>query len=123
MKHKSEILYERLYKFAFKCQQLTVNLSKTSSNTVYTHQLLRSSGSIGANYIEALEALSRKDFIHRLRISRKETRESIHWLKLLYDTNNFEKTRLGINELTNDAEEFRKIFTSSILTLEKGEKE
>ena len=64
--------------------------------------MVRSSGSVGANYIEAQEALSRKDFAMRVKISRKEAKESIYWLKLLevpssltQDTNAFYKNRLN----------------------------
>lgn len=46
-------------------------------------QLVRSSGSVGANYLEANESLSKKDFLMRIKISKKETRESIYWLELL----------------------------------------
>ncbi|RZJ56361.1 MAG: four helix bundle protein [Flavobacterium sp.] len=55
-------------------------------------QLVRSSGSVGANYIEANESLSKKDFCYRVKICRKEAKESIYWLTLLklcypeYDT-------------------------------------
>lgn len=45
--------------------------------------MVRSSGSIGANYLEANEAISKKDFLHRLRIAKKEARETIYWLRLL----------------------------------------
>lgn len=47
-------------------------------------QLIRSSGSVGANYIEANEALGKKDFLMRIRISRKEAKESRYWLRLLH---------------------------------------
>jgi len=46
-------------------------------------QLVRSSGSVGANYIEANESLSRKDFLLRIKISRKEAKESRYWLSLI----------------------------------------
>ena len=46
-------------------------------------QLIRSSGSVGANYIEANESLSKKDFLMRVKISRKEAKESIYWLNLI----------------------------------------
>ncbi|MBP7830013.1 MAG: four helix bundle protein [Kiritimatiellae bacterium] len=46
-------------------------------------QVLRSSGSVGANYIEANEALGKKDFLMRIRICRKEAKESGYWLRLL----------------------------------------
>ena len=46
-------------------------------------QVVRSSGSVGANYLEANEAISKKDFLLRLRIAKKEARETIYWLTLL----------------------------------------
>ena len=97
-KFDSETLYERLYNFALRCQRLTNLLPKTSYNLVYNRQLTRSSGSMGANYIEALEGLSKKDFIHRLRICRKETRESVHWLRLIKDSN------ADLPEITKEAQ-------------------
>ena len=53
------------------------------SNSEDGKQLVRSSGSIGANYIEANESLSKKDFVMRVKISKKETKESKFWLRLL----------------------------------------
>ena len=61
-------------------------------------QVIRSSGSMGANYIEANEAVSKKDFLLRIKICRKEAKKSGYWLKLL-DTNgnkNFEMIRLAL---------------------------
>ena len=60
-------------------------------------QLLRSSGSIGANYLEAQEAVSRRDFLHRVRICRKEANESQHWLFLLRE-NIDEKFHAKLNQ-------------------------
>src|SRR6056297_3487756 len=48
-------------------------------------QLVRSSGSVGANYLETNESLSKRDFVHRIRIAKKEARESIYWFELLPD--------------------------------------
>ena len=70
-KFDSEAFYERLLDFTKRCQKLVISLPKTPYNEVYGKQLLRSSSSVSANYIEALEALGKKDFIHKLRISRK----------------------------------------------------
>jgi four helix bundle protein len=49
----------------------------------YVKQVIRSSGSVGANYIEANEALSKKDFFMQIKICRKEAKESRYWLKLI----------------------------------------
>jgi four helix bundle protein len=57
-------------------------LPKTVGNIEIGKQLVRSAGSIGANYIEANESLSKKDFIMRIKISKKEAKESLYWLKL-----------------------------------------
>ena len=58
-------------------------LPKTTPNIEDTKQLVRSSGSVGANYIEANESLSKKDFLMRIKICRKEAKESKYWLNLL----------------------------------------
>lgn len=116
----SEILYERLLLFAQRCQKLVYKLPKTIYNLEYGSQLIRSSASPGANYIEAIEGSSHKDFTHRLKICRKESRESIHWLLLIKSAN---EEDVSIKEqadlLINEAREFIRIFTSSILTAEK----
>ena len=57
-------------------------LPRDVANIEYAQQLIRSSGSVGANYIEAQEALSKKDFSMRIKISRKEAKESQYWLEL-----------------------------------------
>lgn len=67
--------------------------------------MIRSSGSAGANYIEANEALSKKDFIMRIKICRKETKESIYWLKLV-NINLEDERKILITEAT----ELMKIF-------------
>jgi four helix bundle protein len=79
-------LEERTFVFAKNCRVFVKNLSKTVGNIVDGEQLVRSSGSVGANYIEANESLSKKDFVHRAKISRKEAKESRYWLRLV-DTN------------------------------------
>ncbi|MBS4015747.1 MAG: four helix bundle protein [Candidatus Latescibacteria bacterium] len=58
------------------------NLPKTIINIELIKQLVRSSGSVGANYIEANESLGKKDFLMHVRISRKESKESRYWLEL-----------------------------------------
>lgn len=75
-------LEERTYEFAKKCRDYVKKLPKTISNIEYSDQLIRASGSQAANYIEANESLSKKDFIMRIKISLKETKESGLWLRL-----------------------------------------
>jgi len=76
-------LEERTFEFARKVRNFVKTLSKTLSNFEDSKQVVRSSGSVGANYIEENESLSKKDFIMRIKISRKEAKESRYWLKLL----------------------------------------
>ncbi len=75
-------LGERTFKFAKNCRDFVKKLPKTITNIEYTKQLSRSSGSVAANWIEANESLSKKDFGHRNRICRKEAKESHLWLRL-----------------------------------------
>jgi len=80
---KTYDLEDRSLEFARRCRSLVKQLPTTTANSEDGKQLVRASGSVGANYIEANEALSKKDFLHRLRISRKEAKESRYWLRLL----------------------------------------
>jgi four helix bundle protein len=84
---------------------------------VLSKQLLRSGTSIGANISEAIRGQSSKDFIHKLQISRKETNETLYWLKLLEATA-FLKTTQS-TELIHSCKELLKILTSIIKTLER----
>ena len=63
-------LEERTLKFARNVRSFVKKLPKTIANIEDGKQLIKSSGSVGANYIEANEALSKKDFIMRIKISR-----------------------------------------------------
>lgn len=99
---------ERTYKFAADCRSLIKRVTKNVSNIEDTKQLARSSGSIPANYIEANESLSRKDFIMRIKICRKESKESSLWLRLLdIESNEASSER---NNLRREANELMKIF-------------
>ncbi len=76
-------LEERSLEFAKAVRIFIKKLPKTVGNFEDGKQLVRSSGSIGANYIEANESLSKKDFLMRIKISRKEAKESLYWLNLV----------------------------------------
>ena len=75
-------LEERTFQFAKRCRDFIKKLPRTITNIEYGKQLARSSGSQAANYIEANESLGKKDFIMRVKICRKELKESSLWLKL-----------------------------------------
>jgi len=119
-KLNSEILYKRLLEFAKNSEKLVTSLSRNISNNEYGKQLIRSSGSVGSNYIEAIEGFSRKEFIHRLKICRKEARESIHWLILIQSSNKEIKITESCNNLISEGREIIRIFASSIFTAERN---
>ena len=88
-------------------------LPRTISNAEYIKQLIRSSGSVGANYIEANESLSKKDFKMRVEICRKEAKESAYWLRLIIEMNDGKFEKKGKN-LQDEAIELKKIFSAII---------
>ena len=104
-------LGDRTLKFAKKVRTYVKNLSKTLSNMEDARQLIKASGSVGANYIEAEEALSRKDFVMRIKISRKEAEESGYWLQLTEPT---EEQIIEKQNLIQEATELTKIFGSIV---------
>ena len=123
MAFTSKILLERLSTFANKCRVLTERLPKNSHNVIYCNQINRSSSSPGANYIEAIGASSSKEFILRLRICRKELKESDYWLDLIRTSNsNIPLAVKEVEYLKKEADELIRIFTSSIITSEKNNK-
>lgn len=76
-------LIRRTYEFAARTRRFVNGLHRSTANIEDAKQLVRSSGSVAANYLEAQEGLSRKDFFYRIKICRKESRESGLWLRLL----------------------------------------
>jgi four helix bundle protein len=104
-------LEERTFQFAKDVRLFVKSLTKTIANKEDSKQLTRSSGSVGANYIEANESLGKKDFLMRLKISRKEAKESVYWLRLINETNTLENPSEA-KRLIQEASELNKIFSS-----------
>ena len=102
---------DRTLKFAIDCRDLIKQLPKSLTNIEYSKQLTRSSGSVGANYIEANESLSKKDFILRIKICRKEAKESSYWLKLI-ETNDILSLDSIREKCIRESIELTKIFGS-----------
>ncbi|MGD0037007.1 MAG: four helix bundle protein [Bacteroidota bacterium] len=76
-------LEERTLQYTKDVISLVNKAPKNLSNIEIAKQLIRSSGSLGANYIEANESLGKKDFVMHARIARKEAKESRYWLQLM----------------------------------------
>jgi len=114
---KTEIKYdleERTLIFAKQIINLCKKLPNNTINFKLIDQLIRSAGSIGANYREANDSLGKKDFIHRLRISRKESKETIFWLELVKEAND----NISIDNLIDECGQLRNILSAIIKKVE-----
>ena len=104
-------LDERTFLFAKNVRDCADKLSGKITDLEIGKHLIRSAGSVGANYIEANEALSRKDFLMRIKVCRKEAKEARYWLAL---SEPLEENQDGKTELMGEATELMKIFASII---------
>lgn len=111
---KTYDLEERTFEFAKNIRDLLRQLPRTSSIIEDSKQLIRSSGSVAANYIEANESLSKKDFLMRAKICRKEAKESKLWLRLLADEPQTAAFSQKVENLTSEADELTRIFGSIV---------
>jgi four helix bundle protein len=109
-------LENRFQKFALRVRDLCIALKNDLINKEYITQLLRSSSSIGANYIEASENLGKADERMKLKISRREAKESAYWLRLICtpDRRDIEEQRLS---LLDEAQQISKILSAIIQKL------
>jgi len=114
---KYNILQEKSFKFAIRIVNLYKFLCEEKKEFVISKQVLRSGTSIGANIEEGIGGQSEKDFLSKLNISYKETRETIYWLKLLLATDYLIKEQA--DSIIFDAEELCKILAKIILTMKK----
>ena len=110
-KHKPFDFEERALLFAKTVIGLLNKLPKTAANIETARQLITSSGAVGANYIEANDSLGKKDLLMRLRIARKEAKESRYWLELLECP---ESSSKDLADLANEATELLKILSAMI---------
>ncbi|MEK7071728.1 MAG: four helix bundle protein [Patescibacteria group bacterium] len=103
-------LEDRTLKFLKDIIKLCKKLPRDTVNIEIIKQLIRSSGSVGANYREANESISKKDLSLRIKISRKEAKESHYWLQGLLEANiNFKSE---IEPLIDEALQLARIFTA-----------
>ena len=113
-KSKYYDLEDRTFKFAQGVRVFVAQLPRGIANQEDIRQLIKSSGSVGANYIEANEALSKKDFLMRIKISRKEAKESSYWLCLI-NTGNSAAVDSERQALIKEARELTNIFGAILL--------
>ena len=112
-------LEDRITKFAARCVKVCEALPpKRIGSANFADQLFRSSTSVAANYAEATQAESRKDFVHKLKIALKELNESRTWLKIIAEAGYVGKSSLAA--LIAESEELTRIMSASVITARKG---
>ena len=110
-------LEERTFCFARDVRLFVKKLPRTIANIEDIKQVARSSGSVGANYIEAQEYTGTKDKVHRIKISRKESKESRFWLRLL-DTGGHTDLDAEQKRLVQESNELMLIFGAIMRKIE-----
>jgi len=120
MNPKTEELLKRTFEFGVKCLLFLESLPKTKVNAIITFQLGKVATSIGSNYEEAQGAESSKDFIHKIGLVLKESRESNYRLRVLDAILKDEFKDSDFKYLLNESFDFKKIFTSIKLTSQQN---
>ena len=111
-------LEDRIVHFAARCVKVCATLpTKAVGSTNFADQLFRSSTSIAANYAEACEAESARDFVHKLKIAMKELSETRIWLKLIGEAGYIENAKLA--DLIGESKELSRILSASVTTTKK----
>ena len=107
-------LEERTARFGESIINFVQTLPKDRVNNVLISQLVRSGTSIGANYMEADAAESKKDFRHKIALCKKESKETKHWLRMIAKANPDKKSEC--KKLWNEAQELTLIYSSILLS-------
>ena len=105
-------LEARTLKFARAVIRLCRDVKSDTISREIVSQLVRAAGSVGANYREANDALSKKDFLHRIRITRREAKEAHYWLELLAEADPARDAEVA--GLRSEALELRSIFSAIV---------
>lgn len=105
-------IHDRIYKFVIRVLKLIKQLPKTQENLIIINQVARSVTSMGANDQEADGVTTKKDFIHKYSIVRKESKETVYWLNIIADTNEILKPRM--QDLIKEGNEIIKIVSAII---------
>jgi len=105
-------LEERTYQFALQVRVCVAGIKWTREQWTDVDQILRSSGSVAANYIEANNAVSKPDFIFRIRVSKKEASECRLWLRLLAETSTCETLKQNLRNLHKESDELARILAA-----------
>ena len=114
----SQELEIRFHNFSKRVRDFCLELKWNIINSEYIKQVIRSSGSVAANYIEASDDLGKLDEKMKIKIARRESKESIHWLDLVltYENKELEKERMT---LIDEAEQIKRILSAIINKLDQ----
>lgn len=104
-------IYQRIFLFVTKTFEASRAIPNSLETLTIKRQLLRSSSSIGANAQEADGAGSRRDFVHKLRIAKKEAKETLYWFQLLQEV----EPRGTYDELINECDQIVRILSTIII--------
>lgn len=110
-------IHERIYNFVIRVIKLAKVLAKTPQNDVIIYQIVKSVTSMGANDQEADGSESRKDFIAKYSIVKKEAKETNYWLRVICDTNPVIKSRMA--DLQSEGLELVRIISAIIISAKK----
>ena len=117
IKQTNSIVGKKSYAFALEIITIYKALNNDKKEFILSKQLLRCGTSIGANVHEALSSESKRDFIHKLSIALKESKETSYWLNLLKDSNYISSEQF--DKLNGYCNEIIKILNSIILTMKQ----
>jgi four helix bundle protein len=117
--YKSNLL-ERARHFAVKIILISSQLPKDPAGFTIADQLVRAATSIGANIIEAQEAVSAKDFLYKMSISSKEAKETLYWLQLVKQSQLLQDSEVA--PLLQESEELVRILISIVKKLKEKQK-
>ena len=113
------IVANKSRQFAVRIIRLGQYLQTEKKEFILSNQILRSGTSIGANIVEALKAISQKEFLQKMYIAFKECNETMYWLDLLYATDYL--TEQQFQSLNNDCAELQKILSSITKTTKNNQ--
>lgn len=111
-KYPNKDIHDRIYKFVIRVLNLVESLPKTQENLIFNEQLIRAVTSVGANDQEADASESKRDFIAKYSIVKKENKEVNYWLKLIYDRNHDFRKRM--EDIIQEGKEILNIISTII---------
>ena len=111
-------LEERTAKFGENVINFTNKIPKNATTFSLISQIVRSGTSIGANYCEADDAESKKDFIHKIGICKKEARETMHWFRMIATAT--PEIKAETRTLWQEAKELNLIFNAIVRSSRNG---